>query len=69
MSALQIRELNRQAKLESNTELNENKKVYAMYKPMTHFAKVTTDENLVRILTECNDYRIEAVYVNGEQVA
>lgn len=69
MSVLDIRELNKRARMESNTELNDGKKVYAMYKPMTHKTLITTDEKTMQIFVDCHGYRVDGVYINGEQIA
>lgn len=69
MNALQIRELKRRAKLESEAEINEGKNVYCIYKPMTCLAKVTTDERIFKIFTEVYGFVHEATFLNGQEIA
>lgn len=68
MNALQIAEIKRQAKLESNTELNENKKVYALIKNGTNLAKITTNEQTVRHFVQVENFSIWGAYLNGKEV-
>lgn len=68
MNAFEISEVRRRAALESKTELNQDKLVFALIKNGTHLAKITTDEQLVDTLVEVHNFSIWGIYKNGVKV-